>query len=36
LVDSPERLARLREGVRPPQTIPRHADELESLLAAVR
>ncbi len=36
LVDSPERLARLREGVRPPQTLLRHADELESLLAAVR
>ena len=36
LVDSPDQLARLAAGVRPPQTLTRHADELERLLAEAR
>jgi hypothetical protein len=35
LVESPERLARLREGVEPPQSLARHADDLHGLLEDV-
>jgi glycosyltransferase involved in cell wall biosynthesis len=35
LVDSPERLAQLRRGVEAPQSLARHADDLEKLFAAV-
>lgn len=36
LADSPDMLARLREGAQPPQTLAQHADELERLLAAIK
>lgn len=35
LVDSPDTLARLRQGLRAPPTLAQHADDLEKLLATV-